>query len=146
MPAVGPCAPPTVLLVEDHDDTREVAERILQRHGYVVHSFTDPTRALTLASTVRCDVALIDIGLPQMDGIEVWKRLRAIQAMRGAAFTAYVMEKDLADYRAAGFDEVVAKPIAIDELLAVLRRLVPSATPVDLSAEDAGDVDVAVRS
>lgn len=64
----SPPSPPHVLLVEDHDDTREVTVRVLVRHGYAVHAFATAEAALRWARTATAtfDVAVIDIALPEM--------------------------------------------------------------------------------
>ena len=126
------CVPssPHVLLVEDHDDTREVTVHLLKRHGYVVHAFSNAEDALRSAPVLKFDVALIDIALPEMDGVDLLHRLRAIRSTAPAvAFTACVMPSDLNRYYLANFDEVAAKPFDLDTLLATLRRLAPAPAP-----------------
>ena len=116
-------APTHVLFVEDHDDTREIIRRLLHKHDYVVDAASTAMAAVELASAVRCDVALLDIGLPDGYGIDLLKRLRLLAPISAIACTAHVMRHEIASYLAAGFDEVVMKPFQPDDLLAALRRV-----------------------
>ena len=126
-----------VLLVEDHADTRTVTQRVLRAHGYRVHAAATAADALRLAKSVRCDLALVDIGLPDMSGSDLLGRLRRVEPVPALALTAFVMSRDVEGYAAPGFDGVVAKPCQLDDLLAAMRRLVPRAAAA--GAADAGD-------
>ena len=116
-------APGLVLFVENHDDTRNVIQRLLLKHGYVVHAESTAAAAVGTASAVRCDVALLDIGLPDGSGIDLLRRLRLLAPIPAIACTAHVMRHEIASYLAAGFDEVVMKPFQPDDLLAALGRV-----------------------
>jgi len=89
----------------------------LRGHG-VKTAYTGPA-ALTLAETWHPDVVLLDIGLPQLDGYEVARRLRAAPATRSVkiiAVTGYGAEKDVEVGREAGFDAHIVKPADLSEI------------------------------
>ena len=116
-----------VLVVEDNDDAREALRAVLQMDGHEVAVAADGAAGLATALSFRPDVALIDIGLPGLDGYEVCRRLRAT-ALGGSlcliALTGYGQPEDHAATAAAGFDAHLVKPVepavlerAIDALL-----------------------------
>jgi CheY-like chemotaxis protein len=88
----------------------------------------DGAQAVEAFRTGRWDVVLMDIQMPVMDGIEAGRAIRALERGQGAArtpmvaLTANAMPDEVADYRAAGFDDHLSKPIDTGELLAVLNR------------------------
>ncbi len=114
-PANPPSAPRLrVLIVEDNADGRETLKTILTLCGHEVHEAADGLSGAEVAISVRPDIALIDIGLPGIDGYEVARRVRASPSGRGmklVAFTGYGQEEDLRRARHAGFDACLVKPI-----------------------------------
>jgi PAS domain S-box-containing protein len=101
-----------VLLVDDNRDALESLAMMLELHGHDVRSAHDPTVGLTLAAGFNPDVAILDIGLPGMDGYELAARLRADGARcRLVALTGYGGADDRAKCLAAGFDQHLVKPI-----------------------------------
>ena len=101
--------------------------------GHEVAVANDGPGALTLAHSFKPDMALVDIGLPGMDGYEVARRLRAASPDRDlylTALTGYGREEDIRLARAAGFDEHLTKPADLDKL----RRMLASASARQLSA------------
>lgn len=77
-----------LLLVEDHEDTRNILGKILRKRGYEVHSAGSGEAALTLAKVHPFDLVIMDHGLPGEDGCEIIKRLRSIHKTKGIAVTA----------------------------------------------------------
>jgi CheY-like chemotaxis protein len=126
--------PRRVLIVEDNADARESLSSLLALEGHEVLEAADGEAGLELALRLRPDAALVDIGLPVMDGYEFARRLRA----RGAslwlvALTGYGQPADRQRALEAGFDGHVVKPISADDLVRVLggnthRRPSPRAT------------------
>ena len=112
-----------VLVVEDHDDAREMLRVLLTLAGHEVDEAADGPTGLDLALTVRPDVALIDVGLPGLDGYEVARRIR-----RGAggtsillvAVTGYGQAEDRQRALDAGFDAHLTKPISPEQLVSVM--------------------------
>jgi signal transduction histidine kinase/ActR/RegA family two-component response regulator len=113
-----------VLIIEDNQDAREMHRLALEFAGHHVIEAPDGTAGLDLLRREPLDVALIDIGLPGMDGYEVARRYRS-EYGRGVmlvALTGYGAPEDRERSRAAGFDEHLIKPVAVDAIQAVLRR------------------------
>ena len=112
-----------ILLVEDHRDTRVTMELLLRQSGYDVTSAGTAGEALALADRETFDLVITDLGLPDRSGLELMPELKARQPVRGIATSGYGMEDDIAKCRAAGFDEHLTKPIKLDQLRRVIRRL-----------------------
>jgi len=112
-----------VLLVDDNADAVESMEILLQAFGYEVETALHPDLALARLDTFAPAAAVIDIGLPGMDGYQLATEIRrrlAGKPMRLIAFTGYGGAEDIARAKAAGFDAHLVKPVEIDRLLAVL--------------------------
>lgn len=107
-----------VLLVEDSPDVAESFAMLLRTLGHEVRVAPDGAGALDAAREFRPDVVLLDIGLPDMDGYEVARCLRAeyAQTLRLVALTGYGQEEDRRRAREAGFDQHLLKPVKVEEL------------------------------
>jgi signal transduction histidine kinase len=113
-----------LLLVEDNDDAARSLKGALEQLGYEVALAHDAPIALNLARTFRPDVALLDLGLPVMDGWELAKRLHgAVQALPIVAVTARDQDTDKQRSAELGFAEHLVKPIDLGELDRVVQRL-----------------------
>jgi signal transduction histidine kinase/CheY-like chemotaxis protein len=117
-----PAAPTrrSILLVEDNDDIREMMSLMLEAQQYAVVCAIDGLEGLRLATDSPSDVALVDIGLPGIDGYEVARRLRANPAttgMRLIALTGYGLESDQRRALEAGFDAHLVKPVDLNLLI-----------------------------
>ena len=111
--------PLRVLVVDDNVDAAATLGMLLEACGYVVEVEHDSHRALERARQQRPDVALLDIGLPEMDGNELARRLRAdpqTGAIALVAVTGYGQEQDRRAAFEAGFDHHLVKPVDMDEL------------------------------
>lgn len=114
-----------ILVVEDNADARETLQHLLELAGHTVRTAGDGVAGLQSALAATPDVALIDIGLPLMDGYEVARRIRAAERqgrrMLLVALTGYGLPEDRERALQAGFDAHVVKPVgtqALEELLA----------------------------
>jgi len=119
---MGP--PLTILLVEDNRDARETLRAWLEEVGHEVTSAADGFEALQLARRIRPQVALIDIGLPGIDGYQVARTMRETDGCRDAfliAITGYGRPEDSARAREAGFDVHLVKPVQPERLSRVIR-------------------------
>jgi signal transduction histidine kinase/CheY-like chemotaxis protein len=108
-----------ILLIEDHDDTREMVGRGLQLLGQTVALASDGETGLRLALADPPDAAVIDIGLPGSDGYEIARRLRAAfgNRLRLVALTGYGQADDRRLVQEAGFDAHLVKPVAPKDVL-----------------------------
>ncbi|MFD2365640.1 response regulator [Pseudoduganella sp. GCM10020061] len=118
--AAGESGKPSVLLIEDNDDGREMMAMMLSTHGFAVRHAADGVQGVDLAAASVPDVALVDIGLPGIDGYEVARRLRAsalTQNIRLIALTGYGQAEDHRRVMEAGFDVHLVKPVQMDALI-----------------------------
>jgi PAS domain S-box-containing protein len=121
--AIPPTAPSNrrqVLLVDDNDDARTLLADVLVRFGHSVKAAADGPAALAMLEVFKPDVAILDIGLPGMDGYELATRIRNMaghKQLRLLALTGYGQPKDATHSKDAGFDVHLVKPINIDRLL-----------------------------
>ena len=125
-----------VLLVDDNEDVLELLAEILRDAGHVVTTAKDGPTALEVMKTFHADVAILDIGLPVMDGYELAGRLRTelgAALPRLIALTGYGQESDRDRARKAGFAEHLTKPIEGGRLLGALDAA-PSAEYAGLGA------------
>ena len=109
----------SVLVVEDNDDARQMLHALLALEGHAVRAARDGASALALAAQSSPDVALIDIGLPDIDGYDLARRLRAAAAGRRLSLIALTGYGQAADQRRAaeaGFDAHLVKPVSSERL------------------------------
>lgn len=111
-----------LIVVEDHANTAEALKKFLKAVGYEVFVATDMTSALSLACAVEFDLLLSDLSLPDGNGWELLKRLKAERDIRAIAFSAHNLPEDLQRSAEAGFIEHLAKPISPDKLCAAIER------------------------
>ncbi len=112
-------------MVDDNEDALELLAEVLRDAGHVVTTAKDGPTALEVMKTFHADVAILDIGLPVMDGYELAGRLRAElgkELPRLIALTGYGQESDRARAREAGFAEHLTKPVEGGYLLRALDR------------------------
>src|SRR5688500_9944411 len=112
-----------ILVVEDHDDSRRAIARLLEMNGHEVRDAGDGVSALELARSEPFELALIDISLPDMDGVELLTRLRRDRAIDAIAVTGHALDTERERCTAAGFRALVIKPIAFAQLLKMIERL-----------------------
>lgn len=115
----------SILIIEDNADARDALRALLELDGHAVAAAGEGPTALDLARLHDPDVALVDIGLPGMDGFEVARRLRARGARRPVliALTGYGQPEDRRRATEAGFDGLLVKPVdpaTLADLLATL--------------------------
>jgi PAS domain S-box-containing protein len=119
-PAPGPRR---ILIVEDSRDSRDMLRFLLEHAGHEVHEAADGPSGVEAILTVRPDIALVDVGLPGLDGFEVARRVRADargREVRLVALTGYGLPEDHRRSREAGFDAHLVKPVDPARLVAVI--------------------------
>jgi PAS domain S-box-containing protein len=113
-----------MLVVDDNADAADSLAEILRLNGHDAQTAYDGRQALERLRAARVDVVLLDIGLPEMDGYEVARRVRAEHgALALVAITGYGQAADVQRAKDAGFDAHITKPVAFDELARVLAQL-----------------------
>ena len=113
----------SILLVEDNDDNRDVLARRLRREGHDVHVAEDGAKGLSMAGSLRPDLILMDLDLPEIDGWEVTRRIKAAPETTKIpviAITAHAMGPDRDQALEAGCDDYATKPIKFRDLLAMI--------------------------
>jgi CheY-like chemotaxis protein len=116
----------SILIIEDNADARDALRALLELEGHAVEAVGEGQEALELARAKDPDIALVDIGLPGIDGYEVASRLRRDPALGEAvivAMTGYGQPEDRRRATEAGFDDMLVKPVdpnLLTDLLATL--------------------------
>jgi signal transduction histidine kinase/DNA-binding response OmpR family regulator len=119
-----------ILLVEDNPDIRETLKDLLELHGHRVEEASDGRAAVDMVLSQRPQVALVDIGLPELDGYKVAELVRASAGganTRLVALTGYGHPEDRKRALEAGFDAHLVKPVSSDDLSQVLKKLCTAA-------------------
>jgi PAS domain S-box-containing protein len=122
--------PQRTLIIEDNDDAREMLRTLLELDGHTVHVAANGIAGLAAALEHRPDVAVVDIGLPEMDGYEVARKLRAsesLKAIKLIALTGYGQADDARRAYEAGFDLHVVKPVDPERLADAVSTVVAGA-------------------
>jgi DNA-binding response OmpR family regulator len=136
----------TVLVVDDEPKIVELARDYLERAGYRVLSAFDGKAALASARSERPDLLILDLGLPELDGLDVARALRGESAIPIVMLTGRSDESDKLVGLAMGADDYVTKPFSPKELVArvraVLRRTERPATAADVIREGDLTLDV----
>lgn len=116
--------PQLVLLVDDNAVNLQVASGLLERHGHQAVTAADGPTALELARHRRFDLVLLDKHMPDMDGLEVARRLRALPGADPSQhiwlLTANPVDQDVRAWREAGIDGCLAKPFRVEEVAGIL--------------------------
>jgi CheY-like chemotaxis protein/anti-sigma regulatory factor (Ser/Thr protein kinase) len=127
-----------VLVADDNQDAAMTLASLLEFEGHHVHVAFDGAQALASAEAQPPDVAFLDLGMPHMDGVEVARRLRALESTKGhlpsegphrpehpmliVALTGWGQEKDRDRTREAGFDAHLVKPPRLADLVELIRK------------------------
>ncbi|MGB8167408.1 MAG: PAS domain-containing protein, partial [Chthoniobacteraceae bacterium] len=111
-----------LLVVEDHADTARTLNRLLRRAGFAVVSAADAASATAFAERETFDLLISDLGLPDGNGYEIMRHIRAKRGVPGIAMSGYGMEEDVRRSREAGFVEHLVKPINGPQLIAAIQR------------------------
>ncbi|MBS1810299.1 MAG: response regulator [Acidobacteria bacterium] len=115
----------TVLLVEDMDDSRFMLRRLLELEGFAVIEAQDGALALEALRKHPCDVVLLDLRLPNIDGFQVTRALRAttqFQSIPIIILSALDDEYTRTEARAAGCNDYLTKPIDLEKLTLLLKK------------------------
>ncbi|MCL2031280.1 MAG: response regulator, partial [Oscillospiraceae bacterium] len=118
-----------LLFAEDIEINREILIALLENTGILIDCAENGREALEMieAAPDRYDIVFMDVQMPQMDGFEASRRIRALPALRGVplpiiAMTANVFTDDIEACLAAGMDDHLGKPLDVDRVFDVLRK------------------------
>ncbi len=117
----------TILLVEDNEDIRELVTKKLRNHGFTVAVANNGLEAVLACAQVAPALILMDINMPELDGIEATTQIRAADPelrIPVIALTAYALPDDEARAKAAGCDAFHPKPIQFDKLFVQITALI----------------------
>jgi CheY-like chemotaxis protein len=120
-----------ILLVEDNEMNRDMLSRRLARRGYNVSIAIDGQSGLRMALDDVPDLILMDVTLPDVDGLEITRRLKSDERTRRVpiiVLTARAMASDREEAFAAGSDDYDVKPVELDRLLGKMRALLTKET------------------
>ncbi len=132
-----------ILLAEDHPVNQQLAARLLEKHGHAVTIVANGRAALAALDTQSFDLILMDVQMPEMDGLEATGLIRAREKAAGRrmpilAMTAHAMKSDRERCLAAGMDGYVSKPVRPAELLEAIHTLVePALSPCHVERSEA---------
>ncbi len=127
---------PVVLVIEDDSQILRFLRATLGNHGYRLFEATTGEAGLVEAATRQPDIVILDLGLPDVDGLDVIRRLREWTALPIIVLSARGQERDKIAALDAGADDYVSKPFGVGELLARMRAALRHATR---NPDDAGE-------
>ncbi len=113
----------SLLVVEDHEATRTVLERLLTRSGHLVTTAATVHDALTAYKAAHFDAVISDLGLPDGSGIDLMVQIQSIRPVPGIALSGYGMEADLERSKEAGFFAHLVKPVSMDQIKQLLTQI-----------------------
>ena len=132
-----------VLVVDDDDDIRLLLEELLRGAGYTVDTAEDGRAALRVFHANPCDLVILDLSMPELDGFETLERLRDLSDVPVILLTARSGEIDKVRGFRAGADDYVVKPFGRQELLARIEALLRRAPePTHLESYDDGAISI----
>jgi CheY-like chemotaxis protein/HPt (histidine-containing phosphotransfer) domain-containing protein/anti-sigma regulatory factor (Ser/Thr protein kinase) len=137
--ALAPVRPLKILLAEDSLVNQRLAVGLLERHGHSVTVAGNGQEAIDELAREQFDIVLMDVQMPELDGLEATRRIRAQEQQAGnghlpiIAMTAHALKGDRERCLAAGMDEYVSKPIRERQLLAAMRAVLPQSSQFAVS-------------
>lgn len=122
---------PVVLIVDDETQIRRFLRISLESNGFRVHEATTGAQGLAQAALLRPDALILDLGLPDDEGLNILKRLREWSRVPVVVLSVRDSDTDKVSLLDAGADDYLTKPFSVDELLARLRVAIRHAQPGD---------------
>jgi two-component system cell cycle response regulator DivK len=120
---------PKILIVEDNEENRDSLSRRLQRRGYEVVAAADGRSGLVMAQSEKPDLILMDMNMPELDGWEATRQIKAITELRNVgvlALTAHALAGDKERALQAGCADYHTKPVDFSKLLAQVEAILQS--------------------
>ena len=143
---------PAILIVEDDRSIRNMIAVTLEAEGYTFYTAENGREALLASTSRQPDIVLLDLGLPDLDGVDVRKKSRSWSEMPIIIISARSDDKDKVEALDAGADDYITKPFSVEELLArvravtrrldVLRRAAEAAEPARQDRYVDGELEI----
>lgn len=124
---------PLILVIEDEAPIRRFLKITLTNHGYIFREAMNGKEGIAKVASERPDLIILDLGLPDMDGLEVTRELRQCATIPIIVLSARGREKDKVDALDAGADDYLTKPFGVSELLARARVALRNAARLAVS-------------
>jgi len=124
----GQSAKRTILVVDDFDDTRLLLKTFLQKRGFLVVEAENGNQAVAVAQEVRPDLIIMDMHMPELDGLGATRKIRNMKELDSipvVAVSAYGAQQFRVDALAAGCSEYVSTPFEPDNFESVIRSFLP---------------------
>lgn len=134
-------AHPSILVVEDDPAVRNLVTTALDLHGYTVEKATDGETAIMDAASRNPDLIMLDLGLPDIDGVEVINKIRSWSAVPIIVISARVEDSDKIGALDAGADDYLTKPFSVEEMLARVRANLRRSTMITAESIEASTFD-----
>lgn len=143
---------PAILIVEDDRSIRNMIAVTLEAEGYTFYTAENGREALLASTSRQPDIVLLDLGLPDLDGVDVIRKIRSWSEMPIIIVSARSDDKDKVEALDAGADDYITKPFSVEELLArvravtrrldVLRRAAKAAEPARQDRYVDGELEI----
>jgi len=127
---------PVAIIAEDEKQIRRFLRTSLETEGFVVHEAETGKQALVEAATRKPDLLILDLGLPDMDGVDVIRDIRSWTALPIVVLSARTQESDKIDALDAGADDYLTKPFGVGELMARVRVVLRRRATVDADGQE----------
>ena len=137
-----PINKPNVLIVEDDESTIEFVAAVLGSDGYEIHRASKGRKAISMTADNNIDVILLDLGLPDIDGMQVLKSIREWSDVPIIIISARTEENGIVEALDAGADDYITKPLWVNELLARMRRVVKMHKKIKKPQSDSESDDI----
>jgi CheY-like chemotaxis protein len=124
---------PKILIVEDNEENRDSLSRRLQRRGYAIVTAADGNAGLAMAQSEKPDLILMDMNMPELDGWEATRQIKAIEELRDVpvlALTAHALAGDRERALEVGCADYHTKPVDFPKLLAQIQAILQNRTTV----------------
>ncbi len=127
---------PVAIIAEDEKQIRRFLRTSLEAEGFIVHEAETGKQALVEAATRKPDLLILDLGLPDMDGVDVIRDIRSWTALPIVVLSARTQESDKIDALDAGADDYLTKPFGVGELMARVRVVLRRRTTVETDGQE----------
>jgi len=135
-----------IIIVDDEPQILRALRINLQARGYEIHIAADGAEALSVAASVRPDLVILDLGLPDIDGVDVIRKLRTWTPVPIVVLSGRTDSRDKVAALDAGADDYVTKPFGVDELLARIRAVTRRRAMPGPASARIGDFDIDVAN